>query len=288
MYSIGQFSVMTKIPAKTLRYYDEIDLLKPARVAYSNNYRYYDEESVLRAQQVLIYRGCGLPLEKIKEVLDRTMGPANLKEVLITQLELLTRKLEEIHSSRSVIQKIIQSLEEEKMEEVSLKKHAAQTVLSIRDRGNHDAIGPMISRLFETAAASELRVNGPHTIVWYEDRDFSRETIDMEIYIPVDADDGPPAEFLRPPGGQTGVNRPTDAGAKPDLLSSREAQLFCEVLHRGPFSTLSSAYTRLYSYIEEHQLSVSGPAEETYLSRMGFVNPQNMEVRVAVPVTEKI
>jgi len=268
MYSIGQFAVMTKIPARTLRYYDELGLLPPAKVDYSNSYRYYDESSLLRAQQVLIYRSCGFSLEKIRELIEQAQGSRDLKMILTAQLSVLDRKIEEIHAGRSVIHTIIQSLEEKEMEEVTTAHRDARMVLSIRERGTHDSIGPMLSRLFETAAESGLQVTGPHTIVWYEDRDFTMDFIDMEIYIPVDT------ESAR----QLGSSR------RPELLVEKEPRTFCETLHRGPLATLSSAHAQIYSYIDEHGLSICGPVEETFLSRMGFVKPSEMEVRVAVPI----
>ena len=43
-YKIGEFSKLTDVPVKTLRYYDEIDLFKPAETDFYSNYRYYKEE----------------------------------------------------------------------------------------------------------------------------------------------------------------------------------------------------------------------------------------------------
>jgi DNA-binding transcriptional MerR regulator len=51
-----------------LRYYDEIDLLKPARVS-SNGYRVYGQKEIDRLQQIMLYRELGVPLEDIKNIL---------------------------------------------------------------------------------------------------------------------------------------------------------------------------------------------------------------------------
>jgi DNA-binding transcriptional MerR regulator len=61
---------MAGITPRTLHYYDEIGLLKPSRVG-DNGYRYYEEESLLRLQQILLYRELDMPLEKIKRVMGR-------------------------------------------------------------------------------------------------------------------------------------------------------------------------------------------------------------------------
>lgn len=69
MYTVKQVSDLAEISVRTLHYYDEIGLLKPSKVG-ANNYRYYDDDSLLRLQQVLFYREIGFELLQIKEILD--------------------------------------------------------------------------------------------------------------------------------------------------------------------------------------------------------------------------
>jgi DNA-binding transcriptional MerR regulator len=56
------------VSARTLRYYDEIDLLKPVRIALSG-YRIYGQDEVDRLQQILFYKELGFPLEEIRVLL---------------------------------------------------------------------------------------------------------------------------------------------------------------------------------------------------------------------------
>lgn len=67
-YSSNTLSKMSGISTRTLRYYDEIDLLKPMRVA-SSGYRIYGQSEVDRLQQILFYREMGFALEDIKRLL---------------------------------------------------------------------------------------------------------------------------------------------------------------------------------------------------------------------------
>lgn len=59
---------MSGVSARTLRYYDEISLLKPAKVA-SSGYRIYGQNEVNTLQQILLYRELGFPLNEIKTFL---------------------------------------------------------------------------------------------------------------------------------------------------------------------------------------------------------------------------
>ena len=67
-YSIKEMSQIAGVSTRTLRYYDEIDLLKPSSVTDSG-YRYYGEHEVMLLQQILFYRERGLELGNIKKII---------------------------------------------------------------------------------------------------------------------------------------------------------------------------------------------------------------------------
>lgn len=69
MYTVRQLASLAGVSVRTLHYYDEIGLLKPAAVG-ANGYRRYDEAAVYRLQQILFYRELGLPLAQIRTALD--------------------------------------------------------------------------------------------------------------------------------------------------------------------------------------------------------------------------
>jgi DNA-binding transcriptional MerR regulator len=67
-WSIAQVARMSKVTSRTLRHYDDIGLLRPARVG-GNGYRYYEREQLLSLQRILIMRELGLGLEAIAEII---------------------------------------------------------------------------------------------------------------------------------------------------------------------------------------------------------------------------
>ncbi|WP_100372102.1 MerR family transcriptional regulator [Bacillus sp. FJAT-45037] len=67
-YTVQKLGQLAGVSARTLRYYDEIDILKPARIN-SSGYRIYGQEEVDRLQQILFYKELGVGLEQIKEIL---------------------------------------------------------------------------------------------------------------------------------------------------------------------------------------------------------------------------
>ncbi len=70
MLTVKQLAKIAGITPRTLHYYDEIGLLKPSHLG-ENGYRYYEEEALLRLQQVMFYRELGMPLDNIKEIMGR-------------------------------------------------------------------------------------------------------------------------------------------------------------------------------------------------------------------------
>jgi len=68
MFTVKQLSKLAGITPRTLHYYDEIGLLKPSCIG-ENGYRYYGEETLLKLQQILLYRELDLPLKNIQEIM---------------------------------------------------------------------------------------------------------------------------------------------------------------------------------------------------------------------------
>lgn len=69
-YTIKKVAQLSGVSTRTLRYYDEIELLKPARIN-SSGYRIYGQKEMDRLQQILFYRTMDVKLEDIKQILDR-------------------------------------------------------------------------------------------------------------------------------------------------------------------------------------------------------------------------
>lgn len=68
-YTIQKLGKMAGVTTRTLRYYDEIGILKPARIN-SSGYRIYGQKEVGLLQQILFYRELGIELSRIKEIIN--------------------------------------------------------------------------------------------------------------------------------------------------------------------------------------------------------------------------
>lgn len=100
-YTVQRLAKLAGVSARTLRYYDEIDILKPARIN-SSGYRIYGQAEVDRFQQILFYRELGVDLERIKRIVtapdfNRAKALKEHRENLLekkAQLELLITNVE--------------------------------------------------------------------------------------------------------------------------------------------------------------------------------------------------
>ena len=102
---INEFAKLTGVSVRTLHYYDEIGLLVPAYVDEFSGYRYYDEESLFRMQEILFYRELDFSLKSIKEIIsspnyDKNKALNEQKEMLILKKERLERLISAIDGAK--------------------------------------------------------------------------------------------------------------------------------------------------------------------------------------------
>ncbi len=101
---IKEFAKLCGVSVRTLHYYDEIGLLKPAFVDEQNGYRFYDEKSLERIQEILFYRELDFPLKSISEILsspdyDKQKALKEQRKLLILKKERLQRIIDALDSA---------------------------------------------------------------------------------------------------------------------------------------------------------------------------------------------
>lgn len=89
MKTVKEVSAITGVSIRTLRYYDEIGLLKPTGLTESG-YRLYDNKALEKLQEIMFFRELEIPLADIKEIMDNPNY--DRKQALLTQKSLLEQK----------------------------------------------------------------------------------------------------------------------------------------------------------------------------------------------------
>ena len=108
---INGFAKLTGVSVRTLHYYDEIGLLKPAFVDAQNGYRFYDENSLVSMQEILFYRELDFPLKSIRNIMS---SPDYDKEKALSE----QRKLLSLKKER--LERIINALDDAKKGKVTM------------------------------------------------------------------------------------------------------------------------------------------------------------------------
>jgi DNA-binding transcriptional MerR regulator len=111
-YTVQKLAQMAGVSTRTLRYYDEIGILKPARIN-SSGYRIYGQAEVDRLQQILFYRELNVNLESIKKILNAPTF--NRAAALREHREKLLKKREQLDELIVNVEKTIAHIEGRRM-----------------------------------------------------------------------------------------------------------------------------------------------------------------------------
>jgi DNA-binding transcriptional MerR regulator len=116
-YTVQQLANLAGVSVRTLHYYDEVGLLKPARVQ-SNGYRHYEEAELLRLQQIMFFRELDFSLDNIRRILssprfDMTAALRGQKELIKLKRNRMDRLIQTINKTIKKINKEINMEDQE-------------------------------------------------------------------------------------------------------------------------------------------------------------------------------
>ena len=105
MYRIGEFSKITNLSIRTLRYYNEIGLLVPEEVDLFTNYRYYGKKNLYQSKVIAELKNVGFTLEEIRDNWDNFNEELfnDRKEKLLKEIELKQEAIRKVDELRSKI-----------------------------------------------------------------------------------------------------------------------------------------------------------------------------------------
>ena len=106
--SIGKVSKLKNVSIKSLRYYDQIGILKPAFVNTETNYRYYTEEQLYLLDAITVCIKLGIPLKDLNNYVEGTS--INLQKLLYDGKILAEQKILDIHNCLAALQETLQNM----------------------------------------------------------------------------------------------------------------------------------------------------------------------------------
>jgi len=190
MLKIGDFSKLSRISIRMLRYYDEIGLLVPEYIDEFTVYRYYNEAQLLLANRINCLRNMGFGLSVITEILKIYNDTRALKEYLILKHAELKEQAEKISSQMQILETSIKRLEKEDniMEyNVILKEIPQRYVASLRNTiPSYDKEGMLWEQMMKEIASLKVQFANPcnFTAIFY-DKEYNEHDPDVEIQVSV-------------------------------------------------------------------------------------------------------
>jgi effector-binding domain-containing protein len=273
MFRIGEFSRLSQVSIKTLRYYDEIDLFKPSEVDRFTAYRAYSAGQLPRLNRILVLKDLGFSLEQIRQVLDGDLHAAELRGMLrLKQAEVQQQLAEETARLQRIEARIIQ-IEREGMimseYEVIVKEAPAQAIISIREViPDYGAVGRLYEELGAALQKLHLSPSGPAISIYY-DGDYRERDVDVEAAFPLNGLSTMPA----------GVSRAR-------IYELPGMPVIASVIHRGPNEKVGEAYSVLMKWLEQNGYDICGPSREIYLHHE-HANTQANVVEVQFPIKRR-
>lgn len=106
--SIGKISKLKNVSIKSLRYYDQIGILKPAFVNTETNYRYYTKDQLYLLDAITVCIKLGIPLKDLNNYVEN--NSINLQKLLYDGKILAEQKILEIHNCLGTLQETLQNM----------------------------------------------------------------------------------------------------------------------------------------------------------------------------------
>ena len=154
LVSIGHFAKTTGLSRSTLRFYDEVGLLRPALVDPETGYRYYKRGQTVQAEQIRLLRALEVPLNDIQRVFD-AKSPATLQALIAHQRRLVEERIAKYQEALVTLD-AIKACEilpyQVKTKEVTAQPYLyvrAETSLAKIDEVRSGAFGELYSYLYE-------------------------------------------------------------------------------------------------------------------------------------------
>jgi DNA-binding transcriptional MerR regulator len=276
MFSIGEFSKLGRVTIDTLRHYDALGLLKPAKVDPFTGYRYYSAKQLISLNRILALKEVGFSLDEIARILQDKLTSDQLRGMLKAQV---VRAKHDIATAQLRLERILARLNYLNLEddmpayEVTLKSVETFTIAAIRE--TVPTIEQMPQRCSEMFDAIErwLRTNnvplGPSMSIYYNES-FTREDIDTECSFIIP--DPEAAKRVSPDAPITW----RQLEAVPLMAST----IAIEDFYKKP-GGLMPAYNALAQWIEDNGYRIAGPPRELFY---GSVDNGDLTAEVQFPV----
>jgi DNA-binding transcriptional MerR regulator/effector-binding domain-containing protein len=192
MLRIGDFSKLARVSVRTLHYYDQIGLLRPAAVDGGSDYRYYDLSQLPTLHRILALKDLGLSLDQIRHVVAEQPTADDLRTILERKRAELGQSVRRARETLARVESRLAFLEDDGAAEpadVTLTATAGQPVVFQRllVPSAHE-IDAMCARAIDglRARLRWLGVDGIRDVLLFHGDGYTAADLDIEIAVEID------------------------------------------------------------------------------------------------------
>lgn len=261
MYTIGEFSLITKLTVKALRYYDEQGILVPD-ARDDNGYRLYSMQNYERAVLVSMLRQLDFGIAEIREILAHSEDNEDLQYYLAEKRNKIARNIQREKELMKQIEVYINPVErEERLMKYEMERRDIPEIKAalLSFEGTFQDIGAHAGELFKSVKGA---ASGPSFCLYHDAA--VEEITGMDIGVP--------------------VKTPVEGGSvRTETMPAIQA--LCTT-HAGSYETLNLAYKAVLDYARENGLKLLLPWREIYLKGPGPLfkgNPDKYRTEIQVP-----
>ncbi len=268
-FNIGEFSRLSGIPVKTLRFYHEKQLLIPAAIETDSGYRNYDDRNLDTARIIVALRKLDFPLAQIAEMLNEYHDDGDILDYLErrkTELQgEISRRKDIARTLETIIrtERAARTLMDANQHQVELKSIEPLLVGGIRTKGRYSECGTLFKRLGRSIG---MNIGGKSMMLAYDD-EYRENDADYECAFPLKKQrDYEGIDVRELPGGR--------------CLS---------LVHVGPYEQISRSYERVMKHASENGLVIKRPSREVYLKGPGMIfkgNPNKYVTELQMMLTD--
>jgi DNA-binding transcriptional MerR regulator/effector-binding domain-containing protein len=267
VYTIGEFSRITGLSIKTLRFYHEQGLLEPSAIDEQSGYRYYAPAKIEIAEVITRLRALDLSLAEIAELLRSSDDDGDVLELLERQKSVIGQKFKQYRGIDRSLNQLITRLKEERMfaktavHTIEEKVLNPMLIAAIRMHGRYSDCGQAFGRI---ARHFGRHLAGPPFLLHY-DTEYRENDANFEACFPV------------------------RQRKEVDGIEVRELTggLCVALVHKGPYEDMGRSYAKVFDYFNEKGYQAEIPTREVYLKGPGMIfkgNPERYLTEIQVPV----
>ena len=266
MFSIGEFSKITGLTVKTLRFYHQQNVLVPTHVDDQTGYRYYDHSKVEVAVVVTRLRDLEFTVSEIGEILRNYDDEADILDYLIRQRQEVAAKLERFRNVERMLNQVISKEREARAAmatsefQVEEKQLDSMLIAAVHMKAAYSECGKGFGRIGKQFG----RYICGKAMLLHFDSEY-KEIAEYEACIPIRKGSDVEGISVRElPGGQA-----------------------VTLLHKGPYDELGRSNEQITAYVKEHGYEAQIPTREVYIKGPGMIfkgNPKNYQTEIQMLV----